>query len=260
MRSRRMASLDQPVDQAEPRLDRRAVGQRRGDVLAQQAAAGGGLAAVDLAEQAAGDAARRRAGELEAVAAGGVDRHVRDARDPARRVEQDAGAALGRVEIGEQAARRGELGARRRAEPVERREAEARLERALAAEAVEPAFAGAWSSRPGTGSSAIISAGWSRASSAASSPGAQAISSNRPVEMSAAAIAHVVAGAPDRREPVGRRRIRASASSVSVPGVTRRTMARSTSALDPRALRASAGLSICSAMATRWPPLISRAR
>ena len=50
------------------------------------------------------------------------------------------------------------------------------------------------------------------------------------------------------------------ASSVSVPGVTRRTMARSTSAFDPRALRASAGLSICSAMATRWPPLISRAR
>ena len=29
---------------------------------------------------------------------------------------------------------------------------------------------------------------------------------------------------------------------------------------DPRALRASAGLSVCSAMATRWPALISRAR
>ena len=49
-------------------------------------------------------------------------------------------------------------------------------------------------------------------------------------------------------------------SSVSVPGVTRRTIARSTSAFDPRALRASAGLSVCSAMATRFPPLISRAR
>ena len=42
---------------------------------------------------------------------------------------------------------------------------------------------------PGTGASAIVSAGDSRASSAASSPGPQAISSNRPVEMSAAAIA-----------------------------------------------------------------------
>ena len=40
-------------------------------------------------------------------------------------------------------------------------------------------------------------------------------------------------------------------SSVSVPGVTSRMIARSTSAFDPRALRASAGLSVCSAMATR---------
>ena len=44
-----------------------------------------------------------------------------------------------------------------------------------------------------------------------------------------------------------------------VPAVTTRTIARLTTDLEPR-LRASAGLSVCSAMATRWPALISRAR
>ena len=87
----------------------------------------------------------------------------------------------------------------------------------------------------------------------------QAISSNRPVEMSAAAIAQ---SSPAR--PIAASQFAAEdssrVSSVSVPGVTRRMIARSTSAFDPRALRASAGLSVCSAMATRWPALISRAR
>ena len=49
------------------------------------------------------------------------------------------------------------------------------------------------------------------------------------------------------------------ASSVNVPAVTTRMIARFTTALEPRFF-ASAGLSICSAMATRKPPLISRAR
>ena len=104
---------------------------------------GGGLAAVDLAEQASGNASRDRAAQLEAVAGRGVDRHVRSSaairRGASSRV---AGALLGRVEIGEQPARRGQLGARRRAEPVERRQPEPRLERALARQAVEPALAG----------------------------------------------------------------------------------------------------------------------
>ena len=43
-----------------------------------------------------------------------------------------------------------------------------------------------------------------------------------------------------------------SASSVSVPGVTRRMTSRRTTALAPR-FRASAGSSICSQTATRWP-------
>ena len=44
------------------------------------------------------------------------------------------------------------------------------------------------------------------------------------------------------------------------PSCAARYTARSTSALEPRALRASAGRSICSAMATRCPARISRAR
>ena len=109
--------------------------------------------------------------------------------DPARRVEQDAGALLRRVEIGEQAAHGSEFGARGRAEPVERPKAEAALEGALAGEAVETAFA----RRSADSRHCVIGDHFgrrlSRASSAASSPGPQAISSNRPVEMSAAAMA-----------------------------------------------------------------------
>ncbi len=134
--------LVQPCGEREPRLDRRLVGQRRANILAQQAAAGGRLAAVDLAEQASGNAAADRARQLEAVAGRRVDRHVAGAGNPPRRVEQGAGRLLGRVEIGEQPAGGGKLGARRGAEPVERRQAEARLQRALAGEAVEPALAG----------------------------------------------------------------------------------------------------------------------
>ena len=48
-------------------------------------------------------------------------------------------------------------------------------------------------------------------------------------------------------------------SSVSVPGVTRRTTSRRTTALGPR-FRASAGSSICSQTATRWPCAIRRWR
>ena len=129
--------LDQPMDQTKACLDRRTVGERRGKVLAQHSAAGGALAAVDLAEQASGDAPAGGAGELEAVAAGGVDRHVRIARYPAREVEKDVRAALRRVEISEQSPGRGELGPRWRAKPVERGQAEAAFERAFAFKAVE---------------------------------------------------------------------------------------------------------------------------
>jgi hypothetical protein len=88
--------------------------------------------------------------------------------------------------------------------------------------------------------------------------GAQATSSKRPVEMSAAAIAAASPTFADRDQPVGRARVEQRLLGQRA-GVTTRTIARSTTALEPRFL-ASAGLSVCSAMATRWPPLISRAR
>ena len=49
-------------------------------------------------------------------------------------------------------------------------------------------------------------------------------------------------------------------SSVSVPAVTSRTIARLTGALPPPRFFACSGVSVCSAIATRWPALISRAR
>ena len=140
--------LVKPGDQCEPLLDLALVRQRRGNVGREEPATGGGLAAVDLAEQAAGNAARNRSAKLEAVARRGVDRHVRRARHAPRSVEQDARTLLRRVEIGEQPARRRKLGPRRAADPVERRQAEARLESALPCEAVEPALACRGAQRP----------------------------------------------------------------------------------------------------------------
>ena len=244
---------------AKPLLDRALVGQRRGDVLGEQPPAGGSLAAVDVAEQAAGDAAGRRPGELEAIAARRVDRHVaRRARSAAARragCRRPSGSRRGRRADRPAAASSARVG-----EP--RPSSVARPKRLLSARS--PAMLSnpplpADRAMPGNGVSAIVSAGASRASSAASSPGPQLTSSNRPVEMSAAAIAH---SSPAR--PIAASQLAdadsSNVSSVRVPGVTSRTIARSTSALDPRALRASAGLSVCSAMATRWPARISRAR
>ena len=65
----------------------------------------------------------------------------------------------------------------------------------------------------------------------------------------------VPASAASQLERLGSSR----AVSVMVPGVTMRTMARATTDLLPRFL-ASAGSSTCSAMATRWPARIRRAR
>src|SRR5512147_2021311 len=65
----------QPADEAEAQVDRGLVGQRRADVFVEETPPARRLAAVDLAEQAAGDSARNRAGELETVARGSVDPH-----------------------------------------------------------------------------------------------------------------------------------------------------------------------------------------
>ena len=61
-----------------------------------------------LAAQAAGDGSRRRPAELEALTGRSVDGDMARPRDAPRNVEQYAGAFLRRVEIGEQAAGRGQ--------------------------------------------------------------------------------------------------------------------------------------------------------
>ena len=118
------------------------VGQRGGNVLAQQPASSGALATVDLAQEASGHASANRACEFEAFAGRRIDRHMACARDPARRVEQDPSGLLRRVEIGQQTARGCKLSARWRAEPVEGRKAETALERTLSGQTVESTFAG----------------------------------------------------------------------------------------------------------------------
>ena len=95
------------------------------------------------------------------------------------------------------------------------------------------------------------SRGASRASSGANRTIGQAITRNSPVEMSTQASA-----ASSRTSDQAARKLwrRASSrlSSVSVPGVTSRTTSRATTDFEPRFF-ASAGSSICSAMATRKP-------
>ena len=130
-----------PLDKGEPGFDRAALGEGRRQVIAEQAPARRRDAAVDRGEQAAGGAAALHAADFEAVAGGGVDRHQRVARDPARRGEESGGVLLGGVEVSEQAARRGEFGAAWAAEAVERGDPETRLQGGFAGEAVEPALA-----------------------------------------------------------------------------------------------------------------------
>ena len=113
-------------------------------------------------------------------------------------------------------------------------------------------------SKPARRSCVITSAADRRASSASSALGGTEPSSSRPVEMSAAAMPHLSPTFATATSQLAERES-SKASSVSVPAVTTRTIARVTTDLAPRFL-ASAGLSVCSAMATRWPALMSRAR
>jgi len=81
----------------------------------------------------------------------------------------------------------------------------------------------------------------------------------RPVEMSQAATPTSPRTSQQAASTLARRGS-SRASSVSVPAVTKRTMSRATSALEPPRFFASSGLSTCSAIATRHPALIRRAR
>ena len=126
-----------PTNQRQSCLDRGAVGQGRGNIGAEQASSPGGDAAVNLAEQAPGDTAGRGASQLEALAGRAIDLHMRRARDPLWRVEQNSGAFLGRIQVREETSGGREFGARRRADAVQRRQPEPRLQRSFAGDAVE---------------------------------------------------------------------------------------------------------------------------
>ena len=108
-------------------------------------------------------------------------------------------------------------------------------------------------------SSTRSSAGLIAASSAASAACGTADTANSPVETSAQAMA--ASPLPSRASAAIRLQARGSSreSSVSVPGVTMRVMARCTTDFAPRAL-AALGSSVCSPTATLKPALISRAR
>jgi hypothetical protein len=103
-----------------------------------------------------------------------------------------------------------------------------------------------------------VSDGAMAARAEATPAGSSAQLSTSPVDSSTLATAAWpprIATAASRLAP----RASSRPSSVSVPGVTTRTTSRRTIDLPPRFL-ASAGSSICSQTATRWPARISLAR
>ena len=137
---------------------------------------------------------------------------------------------------------------------------EPRLQRALARQAVEPALAAGRSRSPAP----------CRRRSSRPGPAAPARTSARPARTRPARTAR--SKCPPRRSPI-RRRPGATAASQLAAAAVEQASPRSASPASPaarsrgrpapstpRALRASAGLSICSAMATRCPARISRAR
>ncbi len=141
------------------------------------------------------------------------------------------------LEIGDQPARRGEPRARELPEAVERRHAEQSPQPRLAAAAVEIRARRrtvASAAKPEV-SAAIASAGLSRATSAPSRSASASITSKRPVEISAQAIATCPPASPIATHQFAAR-LSSNASSVSVPAVTTRTIARWTSALGAAAL------------------------
>eukprot|EP01136_Pigoraptor_vietnamica_P023031 Opistho-1_new@6302 len=125
------------LDEIEPRLDRIAIHQRRGDIGAEQARARAGDGAIDRIEQAALAGAGLALGQLEAFARRGVDRHAGVGTRDTRRAQKGQGALGGMFEIGDEPAGGGQRGATELAEAVERGDVEQPLEARLAAAAVE---------------------------------------------------------------------------------------------------------------------------
>ena len=127
------------------------------------------------------------------------------------------------------------------------------LVKVLAGRGIQP---GGQASQPSGATSSLAP---SRASAAPSRSGSHSSSSIRPVEISQAAIPQAPRTSQIAASTLARRGS-SRASSVKVPAVTNRTMSRATSAFDPPRRFASSGVSTCSAIATRQPALISRAR
>ncbi len=219
----------------------------------QQPPARRGHAAVDAAEQASGDVARAVSGKspgcrgsaasiaICSAALSGAARQGRPPHPSGSRRDRPAGRRQRPARPGR--ARRNHRGSQRRTAAFSARSPVDAVEAALAGGRRDSGH-GFRRNRLGRRQPGQLGLELARAAGNQFEPAGRNIRrGNRPL----------VAGARRPRPANWRFRCRADVSSVSVPGVTRRTIARSTSALDPRALRASAGLSVCSAIATRLP-------
>ena len=125
------------LHQIQPRLDRGTVHQRRTDIAAKRASACAGHGAVHGVEQRALALAAGGAGELQAVARRGVDRHCPRRLDQHGRAEEGERTLGGVVEIGDEPAGGGERGAAELAEAIQRGDAEQTLQPRFTACAVE---------------------------------------------------------------------------------------------------------------------------
>ena len=121
----------------QPRVDRGACRERRGEILRQQPRARAGDAAIDRRQQAACAPARLRGQDLEARPRRRIHRQMRRGPARARRQQERHLAAAGVVEIGQQPARRRQHRAREFAQPVQCREPVQRLQPRLAFLAAE---------------------------------------------------------------------------------------------------------------------------
>ncbi len=130
--------VGEQLHQVEPRFDLRPVHQRRGNVRRQQPRAGAGHAAVDRVEQAALAPAALRLGQLQAVARRWIDRHRVCRARQARRMQRVGRRFAGIGEIVDQPARRCQCRPAERAERIERRHAEQRLQPRFAGAALKP--------------------------------------------------------------------------------------------------------------------------
>ena len=132
-------AIDEHADHVEPPVDSHRIGQRRRQPRQQQPGAGAGNGAVDDTDQAALALAGERAGQLQVAASGAVDLHGSPGRQTTRRRESRQATLLRQLDVVDERAERRHFRRRERAEPVERLDAEHRLQPAAAGRLVETA-------------------------------------------------------------------------------------------------------------------------